>query len=392
MHEKEVLISGGGIAGLTLGILLKERGWDPLVVERAPALRTEGYMMDFAGSGWDVAERMGIVEEILRVSSPIDEWAYVDTRGSPRFPPVPLERIRRALTGRYAPIRRPDLERILYDRAVALGVRVIFGTGIDVIREDDAGVDVRFTDRTAGRFALLFGADGVHSRVRELVFGPESQFTRFLGYYVAAFHLGSEGYDVGRSLKIYEEPCRVLWIYPAAQGMMDAMFTFCHPDAGHIPREERPSFVREQCRGMGWIAERVLRNLPEGPVYFDSATQIVMPSWHTRRIALLGDACGCLTLIAGQGSHMAMAGAYVLARELEKNKEPMAAFTAYEKFMRPIIGRKQRDAARNADTFVPRSRFQLLYRYALLRLVFSDILIRRFITAFGAESILAGSS
>ena len=136
---------------------------------------------------------------------------------APRVSPAPLERIRWALDGKYAPIRRPDLERILYDRAVAAGVPVIFGTEIDTILEDDSGIEVRFSDGTTGRFALLFGADGVHSRVRELAFGPESQFSRFLGYYVAAFHLGTEGYDIGRSLKIYEEPCRVLWIYPAGR-------------------------------------------------------------------------------------------------------------------------------------------------------------------------------
>jgi 2-polyprenyl-6-methoxyphenol hydroxylase-like FAD-dependent oxidoreductase len=391
MQEKIVLISGGGIAGLTLGILLKEKGWAPRIIEKAPALRTEGYMMDFAGSGWDVAERMGLVDDIMRVSSRIESWSYVGPDGSPRFPPAPLERIRRALDGRYAPIRRPDLERILYDRAVAAGVPVTFGTEIDTVLESDAGVDVRFSDGTAARFGLLFGADGVHSRVRERVFGPESQFSRFLGYYVAAFHLDSTRYAPGQSLKIYEEPCRVLWVYPSEPGMIDAMFSFCHADAGHVPREERPRFVREQCRGMGWIAGQILDDMPEGPIYFDSATQIVMPSWHTGRIALLGDACGCLTLIAGQGSHMAMAGAWVLARELERHDgDPVAAFTAYETFLRPFIERKQDDAVRTADTFVPRSRLQMLYRYPLLRLVFSDLLIKRFFAAFGAKSILAG--
>jgi 2-polyprenyl-6-methoxyphenol hydroxylase-like FAD-dependent oxidoreductase len=391
MDEKKVLISGGGIAGLTLAILLKENGWDPRVIEKAPALRAEGYMMDFAGTGWDVAERMGLVDDILRVSSPIGSWEYVGPDGSPRFPPAPLERIRRALDGRYAPIRRPDLERILYDRAVAAGVPVTFGTEIETVHESGAGVDVQFSDGTSGRFGMLFGADGVHSRVRELGFGPESQFSRFLGYYVAAFHLDSARYTVGRSLKIYEEPCRVLWVYPAGPGMMDAMFSFCHADAGHVPREERPRFVREQCLGMGWIAGQILEDMPEGPIYFDSATQIVMPSWHHGRIALLGDACGCLTLIAGQGSHMAMAGAWVLAHELERHAgDHVPAFTAYEQFLRPFIERKQEDAVRTADTFVPRSRLQMLYRYPLLRLAFSDILIKRFFGTFGAKSILAG--
>ena len=87
--EKKVLISGGGIAGLTLGILLKENGWDPLIVERSPVLRPEGYMMDFFGTGWDVAERMGLVDDIRKVPHPIDSLEYIDSRGSLRFPPSP---------------------------------------------------------------------------------------------------------------------------------------------------------------------------------------------------------------------------------------------------------------------------------------------------------------
>jgi 2-polyprenyl-6-methoxyphenol hydroxylase-like FAD-dependent oxidoreductase len=391
MRERSVLISGGGIAGLTLGILLKERGWEPLVIERDPAVRTEGYMMDFFGTGWDVAERMGLVDEIRRVSYPIDMLEYVDTRGLTRFPPVPLSRVRQAFGERYAYIRRPDLERILFDRAMASGVPVRFNTGILAVHEDDSGIGVEFTDGTTGRFGLLFGADGVHSRVRQLVFGRESPFDRFLGYYVAAVHVDRNRYNPGTSLKIYEEPCRVVWVYPTGPGTMDAVFIFCHDDIGRLPREERLGFVREQCRGMGWISEELLLDLPDGPVYFDSATQIVMPAWHTKRVALLGDACGCLTLIAGQGSHMALAGAYVLARELEKHEEdPHAAFLAYERFLRPFVEKKQRDAVRAAKTFVPRSGMQMLYRYPLLRLSFSGFFIRHFFAGFGAKSVLTG--
>ncbi|HTY14930.1 MAG TPA: FAD-dependent monooxygenase [Methanoregulaceae archaeon] len=391
MDDKDVLISGGGIAGLTLAILLKERGFEPLVIERAPALRTEGYMMDFFGTGWDVAERMGLIDDINKLPRPIDTLAYIDRRGSPRFPPVPIDRIRRALDGKYAYLRRPDLERILFDRATAAEVPVKFGTEIEWIHEGSSDVEVRFSDGTAGEFALLFGADGVHSRVRELAFGKESQFARFLGYYVAAFHFNRGKYDTGRSVNMYEEPCRICWAYPIGQDRMESGYAFCHDDIGHIPREERLRFVKEQIRGMGWIAEELLRERDDDPLYFDSATQIVMPSWHTNRIALLGDACGCLTLLAGQGSHMAMAGAYVLARELEKHRGyHIEALSAYENFLKPHVGKKQDEAARTAKEFVPHSRFEMLYRYPLMRIAFSGFFVRKLFAGFGAKSILAG--
>jgi 2-polyprenyl-6-methoxyphenol hydroxylase-like FAD-dependent oxidoreductase len=391
MSAYPVVIAGGGIAGLTLGILLKESGWDPVVIERNPAPRSEGYMMDFFGSGWDVAERMGLVEEIRTISYPFDRIAYVDPHGKPRFPPVPLERIRQALQGKYAYLRRQDLERILYARARASGVPIRFGTTIRSIAEQDDGVHVTFGTGATETFHLLFGADGVHSHIRELIFGEESRFDRFLGYYVAAVHVHSPGADGDRAVKIYEEPGRVLWVYPLGNDIWDAVYIFRHDAAAHLPRELRLSAVREHFQGAGWIAARLLDDLrPDEPLYFDTATQIVLPTWFRGRTALLGDACGCLTLLAGQGSHMAMAEAYVLAHELTRRKgDYSTAFPAYEQFMQPIIREKQKDAVRVAKTFVPSSRVQMLYRYQVLRLVFSSMLIRHFFARFGVESVLS---
>jgi 2-polyprenyl-6-methoxyphenol hydroxylase-like FAD-dependent oxidoreductase len=387
-----VLISGGGIAGLTLGILLKENGWDPLVIERSPALRTEGYMMDFFGTGWDVAERMGLVDDIRGTRYPIDHWAYVDRNGSPVFPSVPIDRMRRALGGKYTPILRSDLERILYDRAVASGVAVRFGTTIGSLLENGPGVHVTFSNGESGVYDLVFGADGVHSRVRELTFGQEPRFDRFLGYYAAAVRISGHEYDLKRSLNIYEEPGRVLWCYPLAWGKMDAIYIFRHDDVGRLPHEKRLEFVREQYKGCGWIAGRALQEAPSSrPIYFDAQTQIAMPAWYNGRIALLGDACGCLTLMAGQGSHMAMAGAYVIARELERYRgDHRRAFSAYQNFMKPHITKKQDRAKQSAGLLVPSSRSLMTIRYPLLRLAFSDPFIGRLFGYFGAKSILDG--
>jgi 2-polyprenyl-6-methoxyphenol hydroxylase-like FAD-dependent oxidoreductase len=393
-ENRSVLISGGGIAGLTLGILLREDGWDPLVIEKDPGLRTEGYMMDFFGTGWDVAERMGLVDEIRKVHYPVDKLEYIDREGRQRIPPVPIERIRKALDEKYTPIRRPDLERILFNRAVASGVAIRFGTTIRSLTENASGVEVTFQDGTTGNYRLVFGADGVHSRVRELVFGPEPGFERFLGYYVAAIHVPDTGIPVRRSLQIYEEPGRVVWMYPLDDRNIDAIYIFGHESVGHLHHEERLPFVRKQYRGAGWIAEQLLsRYHTTEPVYFDSATQIIMPRWCNGRVALLGDACGCLTLIAGQGSHMAMCGAYVLVRELNRyNGDHEAAFRSYEQFLHPVIDRKQNEAVRTAKTFVPSSTGQMLFRYLLMRMIFSNLFIRRFFARMGAKSVLEGYS
>ncbi len=146
-------------------------------------------------------------------------------------------------------------------------MRIRFGTTIQSIKEEENGLQVVFNDGTMSAFQLLFGADGVHSNVRELIFGPESQFARYLGYYVAAFHTPNHDYCIGRSLEIYEEPGRIAWFYPLDANCMDAVYIFRHDNVGYLPHEKRLAFVQEQFDGADWIAEDTLKKRfpPQSP-------------------------------------------------------------------------------------------------------------------------------
>jgi 2-polyprenyl-6-methoxyphenol hydroxylase-like FAD-dependent oxidoreductase len=390
MPSTRILISGGGIAGLTLAIALKRRGFDPVVIEKEPGPRREGYMMDFFGTGWDVAERMGLIDDLHAVRYPIDALDFVNGAGKP-YMHMPIERVRNALANRYVYLRRQDLERILAEHARKVGVTPHYGRSLAALTDRADAVHVRFTEGAADEFALVVGADGVHSRVRELVFGEERQFARFLGLYVAAFHVMRDRLPVTRAAMIYEEPDQLSMIYPLDADRLDATFVFRHGEMGHLPQSERLAFLRERMRGAGWIVADVLAACPaEAPVFFDSVTQIVMPQWHRGRVALIGDAGGCLTLLAGQGSHMAMAGGYVLAEELARGQDHVAAFTAYQKFLKPAVDKKQKDAARFAPLFVPKPNSRPWLRQLAIRLLFSHALIKFGLETFGAKSVLAG--
>ncbi len=391
MDRRSVLISGGGIAGLTLAILLRKQGFEPLVVEREASLPTEGYMMDFFATGWDVAERMDLVDQLRAIRYPIDTLKFVDAEGEARIN-VPIDRIRHALDDKYVYLRRTDLARILFERARAAGVEFRFGASIDSLQERGNDVRAIFDGGGDGVFSLVFGADGIHSRVRELVFGPEGQFDRFLGYYVAAFHISDHGYDIGSAFRLYEEPNRLLMLYPLGERRLDATYVFRHADVGHVPHQERLAFIKRNFAGAGWLAERLLTDHPSSqPLYFDPTMQIVMPDWHKGRIALVGDACGCLTLIAGQGSHLAMAGAYVVAQELARHGDDHhAAFAAYQAYLKPHVEKKQRDAAWLARMFVPSERSRPWLRRAVIRLMFSAPLAKYMLRYAGATSALAG--
>jgi 2-polyprenyl-6-methoxyphenol hydroxylase-like FAD-dependent oxidoreductase len=315
---------------------------------------------------------------------------FVDDRGK-SFDTVPISAVSRALGGKYVYLRRSDLERILYERALEVGVPVQFGRMIGSLRQDEKAVAVTFDDGAEASFDLVFGADGVHSRVRTLVFGEEHQFDRFLGAYVAAFHLEDHDFDLDRALKLYEETGRVGAFYPLGARRMDATYAFRHGEAD-IAQDRRLDLVREEFNGAGWILERVLDEYgANAPIFFDSMTQIVMPRWHQGRVALLGDACGCLTLLAGQGSHMAMAAAYVLATELARHDgDYAAAFAAYQALLKPAVDRRQRDAALFAKVFIPSEHSRPWLRRLTIRLLFNPLAFPLLLRWFGARSVLEG--
>jgi 2-polyprenyl-6-methoxyphenol hydroxylase-like FAD-dependent oxidoreductase len=392
MDPKRFLVCGGGIAGLTCAIELKRRGFEPLVIEREPGLRREGYMMDFFGTGWDVASRMGLIEALRAFRYPIDWLEFVRSDGTP-YVHMPIERMRRALDNKYVYLRRQDLESVLAESAREAGVAIRYGTSLAAIEQRSDRVHATFSSGTDD-FAAVIGADGVHSRVRELVFGPERQFARFLGLMVAAFHVPRGNLPVGHVVKLYEEPDGMMFLYPIDESRLDATFMFRHADV-HVPHGERMDFLRKRMRGAGWVIGDVLAAHEGGePVYFDSATQIEMPQWHRGRVALIGDACGCLTLLAGQGSHMAMAGGYVLAQELEKafarGDDPAAAFSAYQAFLKPQVDKRRRDAARFADIFVPSRGSNFWLRRLVLKLMFSRFVLKMALAVFGSRSVLRG--
>ena len=180
-----VLISGVGIAGPTLAFWLRKYGFAPTLVESAPALRTGGYVIDFWGLGYDIAEKMGLLPDIARLGYHMQELRIVDDGGR-RLSGFDVQVFRELTGGRYITLGRSDLSKLLYDR-ISGSCEIIFGDSITGLREADGEVHVEFEHGGERRFDLVVGADGLHSRVRKLVFGPQDQYEKDLGYRVAAF-------------------------------------------------------------------------------------------------------------------------------------------------------------------------------------------------------------
>ncbi len=363
-----VLISGAGIAGPTLAFWLRKYGFAPTLVETAPALQTRGYVIDFWGRGYDIAEKMGLLPDITRIGYHTQELRIVDDRGR-RLSGFGVQVFRELTGGRYVTLGRSDLSKLIYDR-ISGSCEIIFGDSITSLREAHGELHVEFEHGGERRFDLVIGADGLHSRVRKLVFGPQDRYEKDLGYRVAAFETGRYRPRNELVYIIHGAPGRQVGRFALHDDRTLFLFIF---DGGGEPEAHgaaaQKAILRKAFEGDGWELPRILAALDTcNDLYFDRVSQIRMDAWSHGRVALVGDAGFCVSLLAGQGSALAMTAAYVLAGELATSPgRPQAALRRYEDRLRPFIHAKQRSAERFAASFVPRTRPGVFFRNQVIK-------------------------
>lgn len=364
-----VLISGAGIAGPAVAYWLHHYGFETTIVEKAPRLRTGGYVIDFWGSGFEVADRMDLLEEISRRGYVVEEVRVVNRAGR-RVAGFPATAFARATGGRYVSLPRGDLASAIFER-IEGRVETIFDDSISTMMEGDSGVRVGFASGIEREFDLVIGADGLHSRVRELAFGPERQFEKYLGYKAAAF--GIDGYRPRDELVyvMYTEVGQQVARFSMRDDRTMFLFTFADPDPDSGDLSAQKALLRRRFGASGWECPAILDALDRvDEMYFDRVSQIRMNAWSRGRIALVGDAAWCVSLLAGQGSALAMAGAYILAGELHRAKgDYRAAFERYQALFAPLIRSKQKSALRLAGSFAPKSRVSLWLRDRILNML-----------------------
>ena len=370
MNRKSVLISGAGIAGPTLAYWLRCRGFEPMLVERAAQFREGGYMVDFWGIGYDVAERMDLISRLRDVGYLIDRVKFVNERGCTRSG-FDAEIVRRALGNRFFSLPRGDLAKAIFE-TVADEIETIFGDTVTAIREDPAGVDVQFEHGQSRRFDLVAGGDGLHSAVRHIVWGAENESEKYLGYYCASFITTNYPHREEQTYTSYAEPGRQISRYALRGGRTAFLFIFARE--GPLKRSHdlatAKRILQETFEHDRWIeVPEILRRLEAcEDLYFDSVSQIRMPAWSKGRVVLVGDAAYCPSLLSGEGAGFALAGAYLLAGELQRaGGDHMPAYRVYEERFRNFIERKQRSAEQFASSFTPKTRLGLFVRDLVLR-------------------------
>lgn len=364
----KAIISGAGIAGLTTALALDRAGWQVEVLEKAPHLRAGGYMLDFFGPGFEAAEDLGLIDALRAHARGVGKVDFVDGRGRIGSR-MDYRQIGEATGGRLFPILRGDIEKVLHG-ALPERVEVNYGASIAALTNRDDGVAVTLDDGRDMQADLLVGADGIHSNVRRLVFGPEGHFIRPLGFHTAAYFF--ESASVVRALdgdfRMMTVKDRMMGLYAVEKERIMAFFAMRAEGA------ERPDDPRGRLEAgfgdLGWVVPEVLAGAP-GPenIYYDVVAQIEMERWHRGRAVLVGDAAYAVSLMAGQGASLAMAGGRALGQVLTGGGDVGAALMRFETELRPLVEEKQQAGRRMANWFVPASGAHVVLRDMGVKLV-----------------------
>lgn len=364
-----VLIVGAGIAGLTAYYWLNHYGFQVDIIEKhADHQHRQGYMIDFWGPGYDVAEKMAILPQLEKHDHHLNHFIFLSDQDKPSSY-FSINQIRQLLDNRHLTFQHGDLETALLNK---INTKTIdYHTTIKSLQNTSSNVSVTFNNDTIKTYDLVIGADGVHSKIRNMIFGDETKYSHDLGYELAAF-MQENNIDANHDFLTYATAGKQVSVCPTRNNQLASYYVYRSEET--VEKSREISLINA-FKDTGWQTKKLTQGLINADSkLFDRLIQIKMKRWHKDRIVLLGDACQCMTLFAGQGASLAMAGAYTLATLLNESPNNIAkAFAEYEKKLQPHVTAKQNLAEDFLLNYVPISESNIPRRSYFTRQFFKKM-------------------
>ena len=357
MAPDRTIIIGGGIGGLAAGLALLKRGLDVEIYEQAPELKEVGAGIQISSNGTRVLYALGLQDALAKVQvlpsrRQIRHWATGETWNWFELGAVTAQRYGTP----HVMLHRGDLHGLLADGVRALKPDAIrLGMRCAAIAQTDRGVEVKFENGATASAAYVIGADGIHSKVRALLFGADKpQFTGAVAW---------RGLVPMEKLPAQLQQMQgVNWLgphghvlhYPVRRGELMNFISFVERDDWQIESwvtQGTNNELANDYRGWHDDVHAIIRNI-ETPYKWAMMVRGPMPRWSQGRITLLGDACHPTLPFLGQGGVMSIEDGYIVAACLEKHfGDPAAAFGRYEDIRRErtaAVVRKSHENRRSA--------------------------------------------
>lgn len=338
---KNILVVGAGITGPIVCYWLKHAGFSPTLIEKSASLRQGGHAIDIRGIAVPIIKKMGIYDELCKKRTQIETCHYVDRNGKTLFEEQGEAAGFRQ--GEEVEIVRGDLIEILMQTIKDIPVH--FQQSLEAVEQKDEYVNLRFKDGQVMQYDLLIGCDGLHSSTRSMVFSENEFQLKNLGCYISVFSLPNY-LHLNHSEILFESNQKLAHISSdkdADRAHAGFMFRSDRVLKDIRNLEEQKTFLREHFEHMGWETDTLMEYMDTSDdLYFDSITQVKMPAWTKGRVALVGDAGYCASPLSGQGTSLALVGAYLLAGELKAAKGDYSlAFERYNDLLRPFVEANQ---------------------------------------------------
>jgi len=352
--NKKVLISGASIAGLTLGYWLNHYGFQVSIVEISKGLRKGGTPIDVRGKALSIAEEMDILKEIKEHECrSVMEMVDAENKTIIDFSINDQPEYKGDIE-----IRRDDLVNILYEQLPKGDIEFYFENRIVDLIQDNEKIKATFKSGQQEHFDFVFGADGIHSGVRKLIFRPEEEYSTFYGEYYALVETPNIKPHRPKVGSIYNEPGKMVAIYPF-ENTVGALLVFKSPklDWDYRDVNQHKQILKENYTSGLWHMPEILKAITYSTnLFFDEVSQIRMPTWSQGRVALVGDAAYAASFHTGMGTSLAMEGAYILAKELNENDNYKAAFNNYYEVYQPFTEKMQDRITIGLNYLVPETK------------------------------------